>query len=105
MTTISPRRRPATALAAALLAAALLAGACGSSTSDVPVNAAAAEPDEVPSTSAAASAGTAPSPAQPDLVETRPAVLQLARTQLDGAVFDPDSVAGRNVLLWFWAPW
>ena len=37
--------------------------------------------------------------------EDRPRVLALAVPQLDGTTFDVSSLAGRDVLLWFWAPW
>ena len=37
--------------------------------------------------------------------ETRPMILALAGPQLGGGTFDPQTVAGRDVLLWFWAPW
>lgn len=41
---------------------------------------------------------TAPAP-----VETREAILQLASLELyGGGTFDPASVAGENVILWFW---
>ena len=29
----------------------------------------------------------------------------LERPTLNGAMFDPTSLAGKEVLLWFWAPW
>ena len=29
----------------------------------------------------------------------------LERPTLNGAMFDPTSLAGEEVLLWFWAPW
>lgn len=29
----------------------------------------------------------------------------LERSTLSGAMFDPTSLAGKEVLLWFWAPW
>jgi hypothetical protein len=29
----------------------------------------------------------------------------LERSTLNGAMFDPASLAGKDVLLWFWAPW
>lgn len=29
----------------------------------------------------------------------------LERSTLNGAMFDPTSLAGKEVLLWFWAPW
>ncbi len=36
-------------------------------------------------------------------VETRPEILRLALATADGGTFDPNSVAGKPVLLWFWA--
>ena len=42
--------------------------------------------------------------------ETRPQILQLAARptlagrSFDGGAFDPNSVAGRDVLIWFWGP-
>jgi len=47
----------------------------------------------------------APGPEPSAAAETRDEILRLAGTQLDGIDFDPDTVAGRDVLLWFWAPW
>ena len=43
--------------------------------------------------------------AEPASTENRPEVLQLAVPQLNGDLFDVSSAAGRDVLLWFWAPW
>ena len=45
-----------------------------------------------------ASTTTAPAAA----VETRPEILRLALPTYGGGTFDPDSVAGRNIVLWFW---
>lgn len=33
------------------------------------------------------------------------ALTVLERSSLFGELFDPLSLAGRDVLLWFWAPW
>lgn len=34
--------------------------------------------------------------------ETRPELLRLALPTFGGGTFDPDSMAGKNVILWFW---
>ena len=44
------------------------------------------------------SAGKAKNPVPVEL-----AVLE--RSTLNGAMFDPASLAGKEILLWFWAPW
>jgi thiol-disulfide isomerase/thioredoxin len=68
------------------------ATACGSETQETP--AAAPGPS-----SSSASAAPADSPMQtPDL-------LKFQATSLDGKPFDGSSLAGRPVVLWFWAPW
>ena len=33
------------------------------------------------------------------------ALAVLERPTLDGAIFDPGSLTGKEILLWFWAPW
>lgn len=40
--------------------------------------------------------------AAPAGVETRPEILRLALPVAGGGTFDPNSVAGKNVVLWFW---
>lgn len=103
---------------ALVVAVALLAAACGSSSSDDPTEAVAAQAnasdggDTTATTSTGDAegqepAGTDAAPVQGEQVsaETRDEILRIARTQLDGQEFDPDTVAGRDVLLWFWAPW
>ena len=49
-------------------------------------------------------------PAHPDRRATRrpaqvPDVLRFTGTTLDGAAFDAAQLAGKPVVLWFWAPW
>lgn len=104
-----------------MIAALVLLSACGSGgqTTTEPSNAAPAESstngsagsegtDDAPS-AAGEDSGTSDDATTPaagaSLGETRDEILRLARTQLDGVDFDPETVAGRDVLLWFWAPW
>jgi hypothetical protein len=98
----------------------LLAGACGSDSDSSTTQAA----NAVVATTAAANASSAPSgdsqteaepatstaetaaPASPQPSgETRDAVLRLAGTTLDGSQFDTEAYVGKDLLLWFWAPW
>ena len=108
-------------LAAAVLAGLMLfASACGggsgaanADTSGAPADAAAdatAPASDQAGTTQPNSATTSGTPAGsvPDsqrVAETRSHIVRLATTQLDGQEFDPASVAGEDVLLWFWAPW
>ena len=80
----------------------LVATACGTST----------DRSSIDSTTTVAPSVTAPSTTQAESsstversVESRALILALAGPQLGGGTFDPQSVAGREVLLWFWAPW
>ena len=58
--------------------------------------------DEVSTESETASDSPDETPALP--VEDRAQVLQLAVHRLNGELFDVSSLAGRDVLLWFWSP-
>ncbi|GGM49238.1 thiol:disulfide interchange protein [Micromonospora sonchi] len=86
-------RRFTGALAAALLAGVLATSGCG------PAPDAEAAPDTSPNASPAVG-GTAspPTGAVPD-------TLRFTGQTLDGAAFDAATLAGRPVVLWFWAPW
>ncbi|MER7460967.1 redoxin domain-containing protein [Micromonospora sp. NPDC126480] len=92
-----PLRR---AVLAAVTASALLgAAACGG---------AGASPDgaETPPAAAVSATGApaaAPSPSGPPA--TVPETLKFAAKTLDGRAFDTAALAGRPVVLWFWAPW
>lgn len=109
-------------MAAGAVATMLLAGACGSDSDSSTTQAA----NAVVATTAAANASSAPSgdsqteaepapststaetaaPASPQPSgETRDAVLRLAGTTLDGSQFDTEAYVGKDLLLWFWAPW
>ena len=89
----------------ALLVAALLGvAACGGG-SDAARPAAAGETAS-PTPGASASAGTEASPtAGADKPATVPEKLTFKGRTLDGKDFDGASLAGRPVVLWFWAPW
>jgi thiol-disulfide isomerase/thioredoxin len=80
-----------------LLALALLTTGCGRSATAVvrnlAANPAAGSPD-----------GAKPSPASGQPAVT-PESLTFTGTTLDGNPFDAASLAGRPVILWFWAPW
>lgn len=43
-----------------------------------------------------------PTTRPPSNAETRPEILRLALPKFGGGEFNPDSVAGKNVILWFW---
>jgi thiol-disulfide isomerase/thioredoxin len=76
---------------------ALLAGCGGGGTQ--PPRTVAAEPTATASSSASSSSSA---PATPAAV---PESLKFTGTTLDGKPFDAAALAGRPVVLWFWAPW
>ncbi|SCF44389.1 TlpA family protein disulfide reductase [Micromonospora mirobrigensis] len=50
--------------------------------------------------------GITPAPtAAPALTAAAPATLRFTGTTLDGGAFSAAGLAGRPVVLWFWAPW
>lgn len=84
--------------AAAVLVAALLATtAC---TGTVPPDAAAAGTAPASTSAPTPSAGASSAPAAPV-----PDTLRFTGTTLAGSAFDATRLAGRPVVLWFWAPW
>ncbi|MCP3937413.1 MAG: hypothetical protein GY708_18830 [Actinomycetia bacterium] len=85
--------------ALSLAVVALLGAACGSSSTT--------DKTSQDATSSQAAAATAPSTqGNPEsAAETRPAVLALARETLDGSQLAVDQFSGKDVLIWFWAPW
>ncbi|MFI7249605.1 TlpA family protein disulfide reductase [Micromonospora chalcea] len=86
--------------AAVVLAATLATGcAAGPEAGAVPPAAPAAAPPDVASPTATAGGPTSASPA------AVPATLAFTGRTLDGTAFDAAALAGRPVLLWFWAPW
>lgn len=57
-------------------------------------------------TSAAAGGSTAPkAPADPNAPRLDAAVLQGQAATLDGTSFDLGALAGKDLVVWFWAPW
>ncbi|MET8251805.1 thioredoxin-like domain-containing protein [Micromonospora sp. NPDC005197] len=97
-----PRRA---AIVGALVATLLATASC---TGTVPPDAAAAgtapAPASSPATPAASATGSpsaAPAPVQVQV----PDVLRFSGTTLTGSAFDATRLAGRPVVLWFWAPW
>lgn len=92
---------PRAAIVGALVAALLATASC---TGTVPPDATAAgtapAPTSSPATPAAPATGSpsaAPAPV--------PDVLRFTGTTLTGSAFDATRLAGRPVVLWFWAPW
>ncbi|GAB3860913.1 hypothetical protein GCM10029963_64600 [Micromonospora andamanensis] len=93
MGSVSITGRSTGTVTAALLAAVLATAGCGTGP-----NAEAAPQAGGPASAASPSAG----PASPVPV---PDTLRFSGTTLDGAAFDAATLAGRPVVLWFWAPW
>ncbi|MFJ5544589.1 TlpA family protein disulfide reductase [Micromonospora chalcea] len=93
--------RTAVRVTAAVVLAATLATGCaaGPEAGAVPPAAPAATPSDVASPTATAGGPTSAPPA------AVPATLAFTGRTLDGTAFDAAALAGRPVLLWFWAPW
>lgn len=79
-----------------LFAVGLLA-ACGSSASDSVA--------PVASSAATSAPSAAPAPSDSGLPTNVPAALQFAAPLIGGGDIELTTLAGRPVLLWFWAPW
>ncbi len=94
--------RPVRRTGLAVVTVAVLAGtaACGGASA---TPGAASSPPVAAGTGAASPPAASPSPAQPPA--TVPAALKFTAKTLDGAAFDAAALAGRPVVLWFWAPW
>lgn len=95
-------RRTVTVLVAGV-AAALVLVACGGD----PDPDAAPAPTS-PATSTPATPSAAPSPTASESTKAQPvvpAVLDFTGTTVSGDTFRGSSVAGKPVVLWFWAPW
>ncbi|GIJ78561.1 Thiol-disulfide isomerase or thioredoxin [Micromonospora phaseoli] len=86
--------RRATGMVTAALLAAVLAG-CGAGAEAT--RSPEAQPAATPPASAAASPPASPAPV--------PETLRFTGKTLEGAAFDAATLAGRPVVLWFWAPW
>jgi thiol-disulfide isomerase/thioredoxin len=92
--------------AAVLMAAALLATACaGSGEGAAPTG---GTTTEAPATSAApppATTASSPSGAPGAAKAEVPEALKFSAKTLDGQAFQGESLAGKPVVFWFWAPW
>ncbi|MCM1017448.1 MULTISPECIES: redoxin family protein [Micromonospora] len=93
--------RTAVRVTAAVVLAATLATGCaaGPEAGAVPPAAPAAAPPDVASPAATPGGPTSAPPA------AVPATLTFTGKTLDGTAFSAAALAGRPVLLWFWAPW
>ncbi|MEU4514601.1 redoxin domain-containing protein [Nonomuraea wenchangensis] len=83
--------------AAAMMTLALLTTACGTTAREQP---------EHPPTNTSAS--TTPSPTDKNKETsktTAPAALRFTTRTLDGKTFQGESLAGKPIAFWFWAPW
>ncbi|MEU4790731.1 redoxin family protein [Micromonospora tulbaghiae] len=97
------RTAAARVTAAALLAATLAAAtACAAGPEDGAPAGAVAPASPAPASPAPASPAAPPASASPARV---PATLSFTGKTLDGTAFDVAALAGRPVVLWFWAPW
>lgn len=59
----------------------------------------------LPSGPASSPSGTSPSGTPPSVSVDVPAVLRFQATTVEGGQFDAATLAGRPVVLWFWAAW
>lgn len=93
-------------LAAIALSLALTAG-CAADTSADDAAGDDSAADSAPSADGAEASPSASDPPSPPAAAAAevPEVLRFEARTVDGAVFEGASVAGRPVVLWFWAPW
>ncbi|MEV5633678.1 TlpA family protein disulfide reductase [Micromonospora tulbaghiae] len=94
--------RTAVRATAAALLALFAATACAAGPEGGASAGAVATASPAPASPAAASPAAAPASASPAPV---PATLSFTGKTLDGTAFDAAALAGRPVVLWFWAPW
>ncbi len=93
-------------VAAAVLAASL--GLVGCGVDDEPTASEASSSPTVPAATPKSTPKSTPKPTPAEGGEARPvvpAVLEFTGRTVDGASFRGSSVAGKPVVLWFWAPW
>ncbi|MFF0154401.1 redoxin domain-containing protein [Micromonospora sp. NPDC005203] len=97
----------AVALAAALLGVASCTGtAAPPAAVAAPATTATAPGATTPGATAPGAAGTATPGGSPSTAPAAvPDILRFTGTTLTGAAFDAAQLAGRPVVLWFWAPW
>ncbi|MGA4688343.1 redoxin family protein [Micromonospora sp. AB353] len=94
--------RTAVRVTAAAVLAATLAAATACAAGPEPGARDAAVAPAAPAAASPAGPASAPASASPAVV---PAALSFTGKTLDGTAFDAAALAGRPVVLWFWAPW
>lgn len=99
---MSPGMHRRSGVIGAVVAVTLLVVGCGAD--DEPVGPAAAGPTTT-SASPSPTATAKPLPSGAVTEPPVPAVLEFTGRTVDGASFRGSSVAGKPVVLWFWAPW
>lgn len=99
---VTSRPRAAWTTVATLVLGGVLAG-CGSGAADL--DAAPTPPTVAPSTPADSPSAPAPGASASTASSAVPGVLRFSGKTVSGATFRGSSLAGRPVVLWFWAPW
>ncbi|MGN9775399.1 redoxin domain-containing protein [Micromonospora sp. H33] len=101
------RRLPRTVLAAVTAVALLGTAACGGDggASATVAPGAAASPTPAAGTPSATGSPSVASPSAAPRPATVPDTLKFTAKTLDGAAFNAADLAGKPVVLWFWAPW
>ncbi len=94
--------RTAARVTAAAVLAATLAAATACAAGPEPGDRAGAVAPAPPAAASPSGPASAPASASPATV---PAALSFTGKTLDGTAFDAAALAGRPVVLWFWAPW
>ncbi len=94
--------RTAARVTAAAVLAATLAAATACAAGPEPGDRAGAVAPAPPAAASPTGPASAPASASPATV---PAALSFTGKTLDGTAFDAAALAGRPVVLWFWAPW
>lgn len=94
--------RTAARVTAVALLAATLAAATACAAGPEPGDRAGAVAPAPPAAASPSGPASAPASASPAAV---PAALSFTGKTLDGTAFDAAALAGRPVVLWFWAPW
>ncbi|MEU4818953.1 redoxin family protein [Micromonospora aurantiaca] len=94
--------RTAARVTAAAVLAATLAAATACAAGPEPGDRAGAVAPAPPAAASPSGPASAPASASPAAV---PAALSFTGKTLDGTAFDAAALAGRPVVLWFWAPW
>ena len=90
-------------LLAAIAVVAMLAGGCGDGAEERSSTAERAGPASPPAAASTPTTAAAPSPGGGAVAV--PELLRFTAAGVDGGQVDGSAFAGRDVALWFWAPW